>query len=332
MTEERRRRVLENALKDKELLAQVPAVVALSFGVLPVKRLGTVLTVACFPRVNRDVLRLLRAVLELEIVALPVDERPLQTALQKAYHQEDDKSPNFPTFREPDFVTSPEAAQALRREKVETLGRTGASLEPGLVALASWSYRSCLWNLDHPRLGGALPDPRALRYELRDEPLAWTRDAAGSPVAWVSEEPARLREDDVLLLDEVKLSDHRHVAAGALFAEHRVGGVRLRAADLPHVIHPTEVQLVRVERGGELVFHVYDHEERVAPGAAGELRCEYHFLSFGSRLRREIVVSIEELAVHERATLPVRAGTPPWGRRDLARWFDAPPTRPSLAP
>ena len=181
MSDERRRKVLEQALKDKDLLALVPAVVALSFGVLPIRKLGTVLTVACFPRAHREALRLLREVLALEIVAMPVDERALQTALQKAYHGDDDRSPNFPTFAEPDFVRRPGAALALRQEKVEALGETGSRLPAGLVALAAWSYRSCLWNLDHPRVGGALPDLRAHKYELRDSALAWSRGTDGQP-------------------------------------------------------------------------------------------------------------------------------------------------------
>ena len=87
MNQERRRGILEAASSDPELLREIPAVVAASFGVLPLRRQGQVLTVACFPRVNRQGLRLLREVLELEIVATPFEERLMHDALTKAYYR-----------------------------------------------------------------------------------------------------------------------------------------------------------------------------------------------------------------------------------------------------
>jgi hypothetical protein len=328
VSEERKRAILDHALRDPELLAVVPPVVALSFGVLPVRKLGSVLTVACFPQANRDALRLLRDVLSLEIVALPVEERPLQSALQKAYHGADERSPNFPTFKMPDFLTQDGAATALRREKVEDVGETGSTLAADTLVLASWTYESCLWNLDHPQMGAALPDPRVTKYELRDDELAWTLGSGGIPTAWVRTPP--LPREAILLANEFKLSDHRHVAPGALFAEHRVLGSCVTASELPYVIHPTEVQLARVERGGALAFHAYDREERIEPGEARAFACEYHFLSFGNRLRREIRVSVHEVLIAERAKLAVRSGKPPWTARDLERWFSSPPSRPTL--
>jgi hypothetical protein len=325
VSEEPSRAIIEQALRNRELLDAVPAVVALSFGVLPVKKQGSVLTVACFPHANREALRLLREVLLHEIVAFPVEERPLQTALQKAYQTDDDRSPNFPTFREPDFLGRPGAAQALRCEKVEPIGATGSSLAEGAIVLAAWSYRSCLWNLDHPGTGGALPEPRTTKYELRDQELAWAVDKSGSPFRV----GAKLAPDAVLLANEWRLSDHRHVAPGALFAEHRVLGTALGPGELPYVIHPTEVQLARVEPSGALVFHVYDHEVRVLPEEPTTFHCSYHFLSFGNRLRREIEVEVHELSVADRAQLPLREGSPGWTPRELERWFAAPPARPS---
>ncbi|MBI3724577.1 hypothetical protein HY251_11575 [bacterium] len=322
--DERKREILEQATKDKELLAQVPPIVALAFGVLPIARNGSVLTVACFARANHDALRLLRDVLELEIVATPFDDRQLMSALSDAYHADEDGSVNFPTFREPTFLVKPGTAALLREQKIERTGEAGCTLPATLVALASLTYRGCLWNLDAQKGGSALPDPKRTKYELKDDDLAFTLSGS-EPVAWSQE--GAVAGTTVLLLNEFRFSDHRSHGPQALHAEHNVSGKALAATSFPHVIHPTEIQLLRLESDGSLVFHAYDHEERIVrissrePQRPRSFKCSYFFLSYGNCLRRAIEIVVHELYVLERTRLAVKPGKAPWGPLELERWF-----------
>jgi len=322
MTDEKKRALLERAIGDKELLSAVPPIVAFAFGVIPLEKKGSVLTLATMRTANKDALRVLRAVLEQEIVAVFFDDRLLQSSIDKAYPQTEEHAINFPTFEDPDFLAKPETARRLREVKIEKLGATGSQLEPGALVLASFTYRGHLESLEHGGARGALPDARRIKYELRDDDLAWTLEGA-KPLGWTcawKEEPA-----PVVLLNEFRFSDHSNYAPGALYAEHTARGVALGAGSFPFVIHPTEVQLLRVERSGALVFHAYDHEERALPGREHRFACRYHFLSFGQRLRREIEITVHEVVLAKLESVDRRDGRPRWGSREVARWFG---TRP----
>jgi hypothetical protein len=318
-----RKKLLERAIADKELLATVPPVVAFAFGVIPLKVEGTVLTLASIhgPGVSADAIRVLREVLGREIVATPFEERLITTTIQKAYPDEDDHAINFPTFSDPDFLKKPGTPAILREPKVERLGATGCELDAGTVVLASLTYRGRLHNLEFPRIRGNLPDARRIKYELRDEDLVWTTEQ-GEPVVWP--DAAKSEPLPAILLDEFRFSDHMNYSPGSLYAEHKVSGVALAAKGLPFVVHPTEVQLVRVERSGALVFHVYDHEERVEAGTTRSFGCRYYFLSFGQRLRREIDLVVHDVIRADRTKLLARAGKPRWGAREVERWFAIP--------
>jgi hypothetical protein len=318
MTDERKRALLERAVQDKELLAAIPPIVAFAFGVIPLEKKGQILTVAAMRTANKEALRVLRAVLDHEIVAVFFDERLLQTTIDKAYPQTEEHAINFPTFEDPEFLSKPETARRLREVKIEKLGKTGSELDPGAVVLGSFTYRGSLENLEYASARGALPDPRRIKYELRDDDLAWTNEG-DEPLGWV--DAWKEETKPAVLLDEFRFSDHTNYSPGSLYAEHTARGVVLGAGSFPFVIHPTEVQLLRVERSGALVFHAYDHEERAAPGRPHRFLCRYHFLSFGQRLKREIEISVHEVILAERERLALKPGKPRWGRREIARWF-----------
>jgi hypothetical protein len=178
------------------------------------------------------------------------------------------------------------------------------------------TYHGRLANLEHPHQGGALPDPRRTKLELRDGELAWTLAADGAPT---TRETA-----GALFLNEFRFSDNRSIAPGALFAEHGTRGHALGADAFPHVIHPTEVQLLRLEDDGALVFHAYDREERIAPSSQPRaFSCSYYFLSSGQRQHREIDVTVEDLRVVSRGALRTTERALPWGTRELAWWLSA---------
>jgi len=321
MTDERKRALLDKAVADKELLAHVPPIVAFAFGVLPLRRDGTVLTVASMTHASKEALRVLRDVLEAEIVATPFDERILQPAIARAYPEDDDHAINFPTFEDESFLARPDIARLLRTAKVEKVGRTGSELDAGSVVLASLTYKGRLSNVEHGRPRTSLLDTRRIKYELRDEDLVWTTEGE-RPIVWP--EVAKAEPLASVLLNEFRFSDHSNYSPGSLYAEHSARGVAIAPTGFPFVIHPTEIQLLRVERSGALVFHAYDHEETVLPGRPLRFACRYHFLSFGQRLRREIEISVHEVLVVDRSMLSVGAGKPRWGCREVGRWFAIP--------
>jgi hypothetical protein len=315
VSQEQRRQILDAALKDSALLAAVPPVVAAGFGVVPILQTGSSLTVACMTSVNRRALEVLRQVLDLQVEAMPFEDALLHRAISQAYFPKDE-SLNFPTFSSPDFLERASSVAILRHEKVEALPEPRFALEPARIALAELGYRTRLDNLDHPSTGARLRDARRTKLELRDDPLLWTRDPSGRPVAWTNERPS-----EALLLVEWRRSDNFHIAPGALYGEHVVRATRLEGGALPYVIHPSEVQLTGIERDGALVFHAYDHAELAAPGARASFTLVYYFLSYGVRLRREIGIVVHDLITTEREKLAVREGPAPWGPAEVARWF-----------
>ncbi|MCO5166874.1 MAG: hypothetical protein M9894_10970 [Planctomycetes bacterium] len=313
MSETQRKAILDAALKDRELMELVPPVVAAGFGVLPLRRLGDVLTVACMPRASRRALRLLRDVLGLEIVAAPFEPANLRDAIEAAYFP-GDGTVNFPTFRDPEFLDDPRSAEVLRREKVERPPPAELAVPADRLALVTLCYRSTLMDLDGPRPGGALPDPRRTRLDLGPLDLAWARRDERVAV----HAPDGLPADARVALTEFRQSDYRHTPGGSV-GEHQVRAHLL--STLPHVIHPTEVQLVRVEADGAVGLHVYDRTERVGPGERRRLDLAYCFLSYGSRLRRTIVLDVEEAGTVARTRVDVHNQPAPWGVADLGRWL-----------
>ncbi|MGE0710047.1 MAG: hypothetical protein AB7N76_25645 [Planctomycetota bacterium] len=331
--QERRKAILAAAARDRELLRNVPAVVAAGFGVLPLRRQGDVLTVACLPQANRAALRLLREVLELEVVATPFEDHLLREAIEGAYFG-DDEPVNFPTFRAPDFLEDRESAQLLRQQKVERLGPASCELPPGELVLATLTFRTRLRNLDLPTPGGALPDRERTQVHLGELTLPWRTGAAAPEVF---REDGELPQGTRLVLAQYRFAEYRHLPRGARVDDHNV------AADFvtrfPFVIHPTEVQVLGVSDAGELRLHVYDHEERFGPGRPGRTALDYHFLSYGNRMHRRIDIVVHEVLRRGRAELEVRPGACPWGALELSRWLgveqppdeEMTPARPSCA-
>ncbi len=321
MSDTQRKAILEAAARDRELARLVPPVVAAGFGVLPLRRLGDVLTVACMPRASRRALRALRDVLGLEIVATPFEGRALHEAIKTAYFP-GEETVNFPTFRDPDFLDDPRSAEALREEKVERPGPAELAVPSDRLVLVTLRYRSALRDIDGASTGGALPDPARTRLELGELDVAWTRDPRGGVRLHA---PGGLAADARVALTEFRTSEYRHVA-GQRIGEHTVRAHLLRA--LPHVIHPTEIQLTRVDADGELGLHVYDRHERVRPGTRRRLRVSYCFLSYGSRLQREIELDVDDVSTVARSAIHVHNQAAPWGPSELERWLDVAPPPP----
>ena len=316
MSDTRRRSILAAALEDAELVAEIPAVVAAGFGVLPLRRLGDVLTVACLPTANRRALRLLREVLNLEVVATPFPERDLQGAIEQAYFQ-GEATVNFPTFLEGDFLDDPASAPLLREEKREEVGPIDDQAPGDAVALATILYRTTLDDLDGLAMGAALPDPRRVHVEIGALDTGW-RTEAGAPHLYLGD--AALGADARAVVTQYRQSDARHLRGGWRAGEYSVQTSVVTA--LPLVVHPSEVQVTGLLADGSLRLHLYDRREVVAPGEARRFELDYYFLSSGHRLRRRIAVEVCELALAPReALIPHPESSAPWTPLELARWF-----------
>jgi hypothetical protein len=319
VSETRRRSILEAASKDLELIGQLPPVVAAGFGVLALRRLGDVLTVACLPRTNKQAIRLLREVLEVEIVATPFEEGPLHEAIRSAYFA-DDESVNFPTFTGPGFLDDASTAAILRTEKVETPEAPVRDLPADQLVLATLTYRSVLTNEDAPDRGQALPDPSRTRMALGELDAGWRIEDDGFAHVYAASAP--VSESAPVVLTEYRFSHLRHLFAGAVVNEHQL---RTRWLDeLPAVIHPTEVQLTGVEADGSLRFHVYDRVVRMSPGRPERIDLLYHFLSYGNRMSRVIEIEVHEIACVDRADIRYHSEAAKWKATELGRWFGLP--------
>jgi hypothetical protein len=314
---ERRKAILRSAAKDRELLDNVPSVVAAGFGVLPLRRLGDVLTVACVPRANRQALRLLRDVLQLEVVATPMEEHLVREAIETGYFSNDEPV-NFPTFRSPEFLEDRANALVLHEQKIEKLGNASCELPVSDVVLATLTFRTRLVNLDLPNAGGALPDPERTKVHLGELELPWRRDEGGPKVYRLGGElPAGTR----LVLAQYRFSEYRHLPRGARLDDHGLQGDFVTR--FPFVVHPTEIQVLGISATGALRFHVYDHEESFEPGTPAQVELDYHFLSYGNRMHRRIEIQLHDIECRSRAEVGVNSGACPWGVTELARWLDS---------
>lgn len=294
---EDRVRVLERASKNRALKALVSPVIAASFGVIPVRRKRGQVTLATFPRANGEALSLLSEVLETKIESIPFEEELMGHFLSKIYLKKG-QGVNFPTFSRADFLTR-KNLQALMQEKKESI-RGRCHLPASHVILCDISFRSRLENLDR--------EEKLLSYELGDTNLAYRKTARR-----VYFDPTIDYTKETLLLLRESYS-YRGV-------EFR-NGFRGAAVDsLPHVVHPSEVQIASIGSGGEITLFVYDHMDTVKPGETHTWHIAYHFLSFGCRYRREISLRLHEHRSWPRRVISKLKGTHPMRPADLRRWF-----------
>ncbi|MBL4848397.1 MAG: hypothetical protein JKY65_22990 [Planctomycetes bacterium] len=309
---ERREAILSQAISDPKLVSCVSPVVAAGFGIIPLRRLGDVFTVACSPRANPAAIRLLREVLDLEVVATPFEEHLIRDAIDSAYLRESPQV-NFPTFRNSDFLDDPGSAAILGCEKSETFSAPGSALSPERVTFATLAFRTRLTDADAPTPGEALPRRDRSRIRLGELDVAW-RLGSGGPI--VFDAPDELGS---LVMTQYRESEYRHLRSGGWIDDD---GVESDVSpDFPLVIHPTEVQLLGLSPSGGLRFHLYDEERVVEPGQRESYLVEYHFLSYGSRMTRRIELDVLEVVCVERDSVTRRGKPCGWGPGELGRWF-----------
>ena len=292
---------LNRALRNPELLSTLSPLLAASFGVVPIKRQAGAVVLAAFPGMNGSAHRVLRDILGMEVSICPTSPRLMHQAIEYGYFGEGHEGVNFNTFLDEGFLDDPENLSKLATEKSESIGSAICTLPEWEVLLLDIDYRSSLVRLDLPSserpgfIGGALdivmrPSETGTRLYLPLEP----------------------REQACLLVQSFEFRDGVHF-------EHGIRGCSVER--LPHVIHPSEVQLARIEQDGTAEFFVYDRFIKVAPGACPTLEIEYYFLWCGYRHRRSIKVHVRDLRPTQRHSLEWVHGESVWTGDDLARWF-----------
>lgn len=291
---------LEAVRADEDLLKLFTPVVAAGFGAIPVARRGITLEVA-FPKSVRPatVVALGRA-LGVRVEPWFAEDAVLQAYLARLYLR--GQSVNFNTFLDEDFLARPEALPLLLVEKENEPVKPHVRADPGRLVLLDMAYRSVLEDLD----GSSPPSP----YEAgdTDRPFDLDEDGGGA-ILHRPDDPAR----EVLLL-----VSESYCYEGC---EHRRGWRAHEVQALPHLIHPSEVQVCGLESDGTLHFYVYDRVERVRPGQTQRFDLRYHFLSFGHRYRRSIAIQVYALRNVKREDLRRTGDALPWTVDHLARYL-----------
>ncbi len=288
--------LFEKASLDEGLKSAVPAVVASSFGVYPLAKNGGSLTLACPEWVRGDLLMILEKGLGVKVCPLYFEKEIILGYITKVYLQE--RLVNINTFESEDFLFSANPSEIFREKKEDGDG-CEMGLDGAKVLFLDISFRSVLRNID--RMEG-YPF-----FAAGDLDVPFKRD--GGAVNVFSE---KLSPDTFCVVKRSDLYtgiENRHG-----FSEHRVDA-------LPFSIHPTEVQMKRIEGDGTLTMNVYGRDLRIRPGERPVMGCRYYFLHFGSRYMRAIDLKVHDLWVTDRSSLAYEAEQPRWSMSDLDRWL-----------
>lgn len=268
--------------------ALVPAITAVSCGVLP---LGTEdgsdpslapdvpLFLAAFPSVHADVPLLLSRAMHRPVECVDFEPSLVIGAIEKFYMCEGGL--NLQTFEHPDFLLASASAPKILHEKVEDLPTVHWHPHPETLTLIDLSLHSILTNLDGNDTTDLTSTSADFAFKFLDE----------KPLIFLDEP---LAEDAGLLVQRSFLYDGcEHV--------HGFGGEP--ASNLPYVLHPSEVQIVGLADSGAVTIHLYDHTVTLPPGERGTFEIEYHYLRHGMRYHRRIVVAVHGVWRARRETL-----------------------------
>ncbi len=294
--------ILQEAARDESLRRLLSPVAAVTFGVIPIEvKAGRLLAArgetwhpGCRPFVER-------------LVGMPVDWLPFKNAAIKQClfenYLSEGQGVNHATFPSPDFLDDLANLPALAKNKEERIGPVRIEPPPDRLLLLDLTYASVLDNLDAPaRRTGLVCGPMDIPFRVRpDGSAALAEDADDAFLV--------MRKD--FFFDARPRSD-----------EDSFHGIESAAiADLPFMIHPTEIQITQVLPDGRLGFHVYDREEFVRPGETRQWTVDYYFLSLGARRRRTLTLRVNGLYLVDRSRVETCARAIDWTDDDLDRWL-----------
>ena len=279
-------------LERKALRETVTAAAAVSIGAVPVGEVGARLVVAAVPGAHTDCEAALSAALERPVALLRFDEDLVREAISRHYPAPGGEGAgvDLPTFETPGFLRDARAAKALLSEKGGALQEDEIRLPADRLAFVDVRVHSILRSLDVKRRIEFTPTKSMLAFRLE-------REAEGA------DDHRALLFRDKLPSDEV-----RAIVSQGLFYdgdEHVQAVVSADLTKLPHVIHPSELQLAGLETD-EARFWVYDRIETVRAGGPGprpvaSWTLTYYFLHYGARFERTLRLDVLAFALVERS-------------------------------
>ena len=292
------RRALE-ALHDESVRGIMTAAGALSYGVAPLGEAGGRVIFASVPGGAAERALALEAALGRPVSLVAFDEAVVREAIYAQYLRPASREGlDLPTFDGPEFLRDPASAGALLSAK--SGARPEAEIRPGrgFVALVDLRLHSVRRPLD----------------ARTPAEFAGTESALGFRLAG---------DRAVLFRDRMPEKDTRAIIQQALFYDgdehlHTVSWKDLTR--LPHVVHPSEVQLAEIE-GDEARFWVYDRVTTVKAGGSASWDRTYYFLLMGSRFERTLRLDVLAFALVKRSNLGLAGPGDALTPDDLARLF-----------
>lgn len=307
--------LLEQAMGDNALRERLPALVALEFGVLPIKLHDDILIVACRPDFPSRNVPALRQLTSATVHPLPFDPRVLFKYLRALARMTGGL--NFPTFETPDFLDDPTLVERLATVKVEQGCEADCQLAANKLVVVDIEFHSNLLDLEGPAETPWQPSTSVTiptsGHQLRI-PYRLTTNGKG--------QNCRVHLDEAPVDDAVLLV-RRTVAQEGSTYEPEFGIDGAMVTDLPYVVHPTEVQLTQIDEQGRIRVHVYNDEHWVAPGEERTFSSTYYFLAEGHRYRRTLRVRLRSLLVLEKARIIHDPGDGEFDEQELDRWLRA---------
>jgi len=312
------RRALEG-LENEALRNVLTPAGAVALGAVPVAECEGRLVFATVPFAHPDCRTALEAALSRPVMLLPFNDALVRDAIVQYYLRPrgGTEGLDLSTFESPDFLRDPVCARKLLQEKDGALPEREIELPRGCVALIDLRTHSVRRPLDRPSGTEFVPAPSMLAFKL---------DGEGA----------------VLFRDRMPPSKVRAIVSHGLFYDgdehlHALGGKDL--TKLPHVLHPSELQLAEI-RGDEAAFWVYDELKTVraglrlaeAPGRPiASWTCRYYFLHFGMRYERTLTLDVLAFVVVKRSRLRLASRRDTLVPGDLERLFGLDmPMRPAV--
>ena len=298
--------------KGRELREAITPAAALAFGVVPLGEHGGSLVLAAVPGAHPDCEAALSAALGRPVALVRFDEVLIREAISRLYLGSKPEGPavDLQTFTAPDFLRDAGAAKALLSEKSGALPEEEIRLPDGRMAFLDLRVHSILKSLDVKR---------RIEFAQTKSMLPFRLEGNGKGGA-------------VLFREKPPSDDVKAIISQAIFYdgdEHVQAVVSVDLTKLPHMIHPSELQLAGLA-GKEARLWVYDRIETVHAGRRGRGRggrpaasweVKYYFLRFGARFERTLRLDVLAFALVERSKVRLAKRSDRLAPADLDRVF-----------
>lgn len=297
---EAQQRLLAEVAQKPALTRLVNRVASYTLGVIPIARADDAIVFARFPGGAPGVEAVLGRHVQAPVRLVDFDENVMSFFVDRLYLK--GKSVNIHTFGSEGFLDDPASDAKLMEPKAEAPSPAGSEVPPGDLVLADFELLSDLANLDRGQAA------RLDNYRLGEFCPAFRRDGD----RWIVWSPEPVPTEASVLLQ---------------FAEGRGGEEFFRdlsaiaVREWPHVIFPSEVQLLGASRDGGLHVYLDGATTLVRPGEPRELRTEYFMLRHGYRWRRRITMSFAMVTKVRRSALRYEPPFRGAGAEEFRKWL-----------